>query len=79
MSPPFVFHCRMDAHDGKECKEREGGREVVEMELEERGTLMDLLAQNNYEEPEARGTCNFLLGRANNEAVADQDGKEYKE
>ncbi len=38
MSHPFVFHCRMEAHDGEECKEREGGGEVVEMELEERGT-----------------------------------------
>jgi hypothetical protein len=44
MSPPFVFHCRMDTHDGKECEEREVGREVVEMELEKRGGLTDLSA-----------------------------------
>ncbi len=42
MSPLFVFHCRINAHNGKECKEREGGRDLVEIELEERGGSADL-------------------------------------
>jgi hypothetical protein len=79
MSPPFVFDCRMDAHAGEECEEREGGRAVVEMELEERGTSTDLLAQKNYDEPETGGAHIFLLGRAINEAGADHDSEQYKE
>ncbi len=42
--------------DGEECKEREGGREVMEIELEERGTSTDLLAQKHYDELEAGTT-----------------------
>jgi hypothetical protein len=42
--------------DGEECEEREGGREVMEMELEERGTSTDLSAQKQYDEPEAGTT-----------------------
>jgi len=80
MSPPFVFHPRMDAHDGEECEECKGGREVVEMKLEvERGTSTDLSAQKKYDEPEARGARNFLFGRAIDEAAADHDGEKYKE
>ena len=82
MSPHFVFHRRMDSHDGKECEECKEGREVVEMKLEvERGTSTDLSAQKKYkyDEPEARGAGIFLLGGAINEAAADHDGEEYKE
>lgn len=82
MSPHFVFHRRMDSHDGEECEECKEGREVVEMKLEvERGTSTDLSAQKKYkyDEPEAGGARNFLLGGAINEAAADHDGEEYKE
>ena len=82
MSPHFVFHRRMDSHDGKECEECKEVREVVEMKLEvERGTSTDLSAQKKYkyDEPEAGGALNFLLGREINEAAADHDGEEYKE
>jgi hypothetical protein len=72
----------MDSHDGKECEECKEVREVVEMKLEvERGTSTDLSAQKKYkyDEPDAGGALNFLLGREINEAAADHDGEEYKE
>jgi hypothetical protein len=75
MSAPFVFHCRMDAHNGKECKEREGGRGTVEMELEqESGRSTDLLsALQKYEgQGPAGGAPNFLLGNPSNEAHEKQ-------
>jgi hypothetical protein len=75
MSPPFVFHCRMDAHNGKECKERERGRGAVEMELEqESGGSMDLSsALQKYEGLGLAGSApNFLLGNPSNEAHEKQ-------
>ncbi len=65
----------MDAHNGEECKEREGARSAVEMELEqESGGSTDLSsALQKYEGPgPAGGALNFLLGNPSNEAHEKQ-------